>query len=93
MAIKTKNVKTLAYVEFMDKLIFVQNLDMIVSGEFDVEALAEATPGLIDEAEKLDDSEIIYYLSLITSDKESQSIAAYYKVIECVLKKMRENLK
>ena len=90
--IKEQNAKTLAYIEFLNKLIFIQSLEMIVSGEFDVEALADSATELTSAAERLGDNNIIYYLGLIDPDNESQSIAAYYKVIEYCLKKMKQNL-
>ena len=90
--IETKNVKTLAYVEFLNKLIFVSSLEVIVSGQFDAEALITSADELTSAAEELGDQEILYYLGLIDPDHESQSMAAYYKVIEYCLKKMKQNL-
>ena len=90
--IETKNVETLAYVKFLNELVFVSSLEVIVSGQFDAEALIHSADELTSAAEELGDQEILYYLGLIDPDNESQSMAAYYKVIEYCLKKMKQNL-
>ena len=91
--IKNKNADTLDYVEFLDKLIFTPSLGIIVSGEFDVEALADSATKLKSYTERLGDSEIDFYLGLINPEHRSQSIAAYYKIVEICLKKTKQNLK
>jgi len=91
-AIEAENAETLAYVEFLDKLVSTQSSEMILAGQFDVVALTDANAELAGIAERLGDNEIIYYLGLMDRDNESQTVAAYYKVIEYCLKKMRQNL-
>jgi len=91
-AIEAENAETLAYVEFLDKLVSTQSSEMILAGQFDVVALTDANTELAGIAERLGDNEIIYYLGLMDRDNESQTVAAYYKVIEYCLKKMRQNL-
>ena len=89
---EAKNAETLAYVEFLDKLVSTQSSEMILAGQFDVVALTDANAELAGIAERLGDNEIIYYLGLMDRDNESQTVAAYYKVIEYCLKKMKQNL-
>ncbi|MFC1918804.1 hypothetical protein ACFLWW_02375 [Chloroflexota bacterium] len=90
--LETKNVETLAYASFLEKVVFISSLEVIVSGEFDAETLVNSAEELKSAAEELRDNEISYYLGLIEPDNESQSIAAYYKVIEYCLKKMKQTL-
>ena len=91
--IETKNARTLAYVEFLDKLLSVQSSELILSGQFDVSALIDWSANLTSTAEGLSDSDVVYYLELIEPDNESESVAAYYKAIEYCLKKIKKNLK
>ena len=91
-AIEVKNAETLAYIDFLDKLVSTQSSEMILSGQFDVGSLADAKAELTSVAESLGDNDIIYYLGLMERDNESQTIAAYYKVIEYCVKKMKQNL-
>jgi len=90
--IEVKNAETLNYVQFLGEVLSVQSPQMILSGEFDVAAVVAHKDELIIAADKLEDSEIVYYLGLMNPDDESQSIGAYYKVIEYCLKTMRRNL-
>ena len=89
---KEKNAETLAYVEFLDKLLSVQSSELILSGHFDIETLIDYSDGLMDTAEKLGDDNISYYLGLMDAENESESVAAYYKAIEYCMKKMKQNL-
>ena len=91
-AIEVKNAETLAYIEFLDKLVSTQSSEKILAGQFDGEALADAKAELTSVAESLGDNDIIHYLGLMERDNESQTIVAYYKVIEYCLKKMKQNL-
>jgi len=90
--IEEKNAETLAYVEFLDKLLSVQSSELILSGEFDVSALIDASVELTSIAEKLGDNDIIFYLGLLDAENEGESVAAYYKVIEYSMKKIKQNL-
>jgi chorismate mutase len=91
-AIKAKNTETLAYVEFLEKLVTTQSSEKLLAGEFDAESLVNAKDELMSAAQSLEDSDINYYLGLLDRNNESQTIAAYYKVIEYCLKDMRKNL-
>jgi len=91
-AIEVKNAETLAYIEFLDKLVSTQSSEKILAGQFDGEALADAKAELTSVAESLGDNDIIHYLGLMERDNESQTIVAYYKLIEYCLKKMKQNL-
>jgi len=91
-AIEVKNVETLAYIEFLDKLVSTQSSEKILAGQFDGGALADAKAELTSVAESLGDNDIIHYLGLMERDDERQTIVAYYKVIEYCLKKMKQNL-
>ena len=91
-ALKEKNEKTLAYVAFLIKLVSTQSSARILTGEFDVESLVESKDELISAAEGLADNEIHYYLGLINPDNQSETVAAYYKVIEYCFKNIRQNL-
>ncbi len=91
-AFKAKNAETLAYAEFLDKLVSTQKSETILSGQFDVGSLIDSNAELMSVAENLGDNDIIYYLGLMNGDNESQTVTAYYKVIEYCLKKMNQNL-
>ena len=90
--LKEKNEETLAYIAFLVKLVSTQSSARILTGEFDVESLVNAKDELMSAAEGLADSEIHYYLGLINLDNESETVAAYYKVIEYCFKNIRQNL-
>lgn len=91
-ALKEKNAKTLTYVGFLVKLASTQSSERILTGEFDVESLVDLKDELMDYAENLGDNEIQYYLGLINRWNQSETVAAYYKVVEYCLKKMKQNL-
>ncbi len=91
-AIKAKNAKTLTYVDFLNKLVSTQSSEMILTGEFDVGSLINASSELMNIAESLGDNDIIYYLGLMNAENESQTVAAYYKAVEYCLKKIKQNL-
>ena len=91
-ALEEKNAKTLAYVEFLVKLVSTQSSERILTGEFDVGSLVDSGAELMSTAEILGDNEVIYYLGLINHENESQTVGAYYKVIEYCLKNMKQNL-
>ncbi len=91
-ALKAKNAETLTYVDFLNKLVSTQSSEMILSGQFDVGSLIDSSTELTSVAESLGDSDIIYYLGLMNAENESQTVTAYYKVIEYCLKKLKQNL-
>jgi len=91
-AIEARDVETLAYIEFLDKLVSTQSSEMILEGQFDVEALINCKAELVSAAEKLGDNEIVYYLGLTEQENEGQTVGAYYKVVEYCLKKIKQNL-
>ena len=91
-ALKAKNSKTLAYTEFLVKLVSTQSSERILKGEFDVNSLIDSSFELTSVAESLGDGDIIYYLGLIDAENESQTVSAYYKTIEYCLKKIKQNL-
>ena len=91
-ALKAKNAETLTYVDFLNKLVSTQSSEMILSGQFDVGSLIDASTGLTNMAESLGDSDITYYLGLMDAENESQTVTAYYKVIEYCLKKLKQKL-
>ncbi len=91
-ALEAKNAETLAYVNFLDKLVSTQKSEMILSGQFDVASLINSKAELTSIAESLGDGEISYYLGLMDAENKGQTVTAYYKVIEYCLKKMKQNL-
>jgi hypothetical protein len=92
VALQAKNEQTLAYVGFLAKLVSTQSSARILTGEFDVDSLVDAKDELISAAENLVDNEIHYFLGLINRYNQSETVAAYYKVVEYCLKKMKQNL-
>ncbi len=92
-ALKAKNVETLAYVAFLDKLESTQISVKILSGQFDTGSLISASANLTSLAKNLsDNNEIIYSLGLMKPDKERQTVQPYYKIVEYSLKKINQNL-
>ena len=91
-ALKTKNAKTLAYVAFLDKLESTQISVKILSGQFDTSSLINASANLTSMAKDLRDNEIVYSLGLMKPDNDSQTVQAYYKIVEYCLKKIKQNL-
>lgn len=91
-ALKTKNAEALAYVRFLDKLESTQSSEKILLGQFDVDSLISAKGELTSLANNLGDNEIVYFLGLMKTDNESQTVPAYYKVIEYCLKKIKQKL-
>lgn len=91
-ALKTKNAKTLAYVVFLDKLESTQISVKILSGQFDTSSLINASANLTSMAKDLGDNEIVYSLGLMKPDNDSQTVQAYYKIVEYCLKKIKQNL-
>jgi predicted nuclease with TOPRIM domain len=87
-----KDAEMRAYVGFLEKLVSTQSSERILTGEFDVDSLVDAKDTLTDAAESLGDNEITYYLGLMNRENGSQTVAAYYKVVEYCLKKMKQNL-
>jgi len=85
--------ETLAYVEFLDTLLSAERGAMILYGQLDIAAVSDYKDELASAAEQLGDSELTYYVELIDPDNGSQSIAAYYKIIEGCLQKIKQNLK
>ena len=94
---KSRVAETRAYVEFLDRLLVEQRGAMILYGNFDIAvviaAVSDHKDELISAAEELGDSKIVYYLGLVVDpDNGREAIAAYYKVIERCLQKVRKNL-
>lgn len=91
-AIEDKDLETRTYVSFLEKLVSTQSSERILTGEFDVVSLINAKAELMSAAENLGDNDITYYLGLMDGEKESQTVAAYYKAIEYCFKKIKQNL-
>ena len=91
-AVKTKNAETLAYVGFLEKLEATQSSEKILAGQFDAASLISANAELTSAANSLGDSDIVYLLGLMKPDNANQTMAAYYKIIENCLKKIKKNL-
>jgi len=89
---KDKNTEIRSYVNFMVQLISTQNSESLLSGEFDVAALADAKDELTDSAVILGDTNISYYVSLIDATKEAETAGAYYKAIEYCIKNIKQKL-
>jgi len=83
--------ETLAYVEFLDKLVSTQT-EFILKGQFDIEALVDASDNLTEAAAGLENGQISYYLGLMQPDNQIETVAAYYKIIEEAVKAIRMNL-
>ncbi len=81
----------LAYIGFLDKLVSTQT-EFILKGRFDIEALVDASENLTAAAAELTNSDITYYLGLMKPDNQIETVAAYYKIIEEAVKKIRMNL-
>ncbi|OGN90146.1 MAG: hypothetical protein A2158_02740 [Chloroflexi bacterium RBG_13_46_14] len=90
--IKTKNTEVRAYIDFLVQLVSTQNSESLLEGEFDTKALVESKEKLLESAEKLKDSEIEYYLGLISPENEAQTVGIYYKTIESCLKAIKQEL-
>lgn len=91
-AVEAEHTKSLAYIRFLEKLVSTQSSEKILSGQFDTASLINAREGLTALANQLEDNEIVYFLGLITPDNDGQTVAAYYKIIEYSLKKIKQNL-
>jgi len=91
-ALKTKNAETLAYVAFLEKLEATQSSEKILSGKFDVGSLLDAKSELTGLANKLGNNEIVSFLDLMKPDNDSQTLPAYYKIIQICLNKIKQNL-
>ena len=91
-AFKAKNAKTLAYVDFLERLGATQVSEKILSGQFDAAALIKAKRELTRLANDLGDNDIISFLETMKPDNDSQTVQAYYKIVEYSLKKMKQNL-
>src|SRR3990172_11534027 len=90
--IKATHSKTRAYVELLNKMVSTQSSEKLLAGQFDVPSLINAKSELLKLANNLQDNEIAYFLGLMKADNQSQTMAAYYKVIEYFLKKITQNL-
>jgi len=91
-ALKEKNAETLAYVQFLEKLEATQSSEKILSGKFDVGSLLNAKADLTSLANNLKNNEIASFLDLVKPDNDSQTLAAYYKIIQICLNKIKQNL-
>ena len=83
------NNRTRAYIGFLEKMVSTQSSARILDGEFDVNSLVSVKEDLVKMSNDLDDPEIAYFLGLMNSDNESQTVAAYYKTIEYCFKEIR----
>ncbi len=83
--------ENMAYIGFLDKLVSTQT-EFILRGQFDIEALVEASEELTEAAAELENSDITYYLGLMKPDNLFETVAAYYKIIETTVKSIRVNL-
>jgi hypothetical protein len=90
--LKAKNAETLAYVAFLDKLESTQISVKILSGQFDAGSLVSASANLTSLAKDLGDNEIVYSLGLMKPGNDSQTVQAYYKIVEYCIKKIKQNL-
>ena len=90
--IKAKNTEVRSYIDFLVKLVATQNTQSLLEGEFDTNALVESKETLLESAEKLQDSEIVFYLSLINPENEAETVGVYYKAIETCLKEIKQEL-
>ncbi|MFC1952828.1 hypothetical protein ACFLWR_01690 [Chloroflexota bacterium] len=90
--IKAKNQEIRNYIEFMYKMISTQSSAKILEGEFDVESLITSKDELNVIAEELEDGQIIYFMSLMNPENESQTVSAYYKIVEYCVKEIKQNL-
>jgi septal ring factor EnvC (AmiA/AmiB activator) len=90
--IKVKNTEVRGYVNFLVQLVSTQNSESLLEGEFDTDALVESKEKLLASAEALQDSDIEYYLSLISPENEAGTAGVYYKVIETCLKEIKQEL-
>lgn len=90
--IEAKNKKIQDYIIFLHKLVSTQSSAKILEGEFDPEALITSKAELFTAAEGLEDGEINYFLGLMDPENESQTVSAYYKIIEYCVKKIKQNL-
>ena len=90
--IKTKNTEVRAYIDFLVQLVSTQNSESLLEGEFDTNALVDSKERLLESAEKLKDSDIEYYLSLISPENEAETVGVYYKAIERCLKEIKQEL-
>ena len=92
MAQQAENSENRGYIAFLEKMVSTQSSERILTGEFDVASLVESKDILIETAKDLEGSNILYYLELMDSDNETQTVAAYYKTIEYCFKEMRRIL-
>ena len=90
--IKEKNTEVRAYIDFLVVLVSTQNSERLLEGEFDTNALVESKEKLLESAEKLQDSDLEYYLSLINPENEAETVGVYYKAIETCLKEIKQEL-
>ena len=89
---KNRDVITGAYIDFLNQMVSTQSSEKVLAGGFDVGALIEFEGELTAAAEILEDGEIVYFLGLLDTENESQTVSAYYKVIEYCIKRIKQNL-
>ena len=87
-----KKTQTRGYVVFLERMVSTQSSERILTGEFDVESLVNSKDVLIETAKDLKGTNISYYLELMTSENESQTVAAYYKTMEYCFKEIKKIL-
>jgi len=86
------NAETRAYIVFLERMVSTQSSARILTGEFDVQSLVNSKDRLIETAGDLKGSKVTYFLELMDSENESQTVAAYYKTIEYCFKEMKKIL-
>jgi len=89
---KADNADTRAYLNFLDKMISTQSSARILTGQFDVESLVNSKETLVTMAKEFGASEIGYYVGLMNSENESETVSAYYKTVEYCIKEIKKNL-
>ena len=81
-----------AYIVFLERMVSTQSSERILTGEFDVESLVNSKDVLVETAKDLGETNVSYYLELMNSDNESQTVAAYYKTMEYCFKELKKIL-
>ncbi len=90
--LKAQDSRVRNYISFAEKMVSTQSSARILTGEFDVESLVDSKETLLDLAETLGKSQVPYYLGLIDSKNERQTVSAYYKALEYCFKEIKLEL-
>jgi outer membrane murein-binding lipoprotein Lpp len=96
-AIQQENAETRRYlrdnIAFLEKIVATQSKTRVLTGEFDIESLVDAKGELLALSGNITGSNISYYLEMMKSDNQTQTVAAYYAVLENCFKQMRDATK